>query len=835
MNIPEQETLIVKGMTCASCVNAVERKVKKLDGIMLAQVNLTTEKMDVEFDSEKVNLEQVKQAVVDAGYEAEVPQQSREVVLRIGGMTCAACSSRVEKALSKLEGVDSASVNLLSEKATVLYDPEQIRLSEVKQAVTKAGYTPGEVESAMGADDVHQAEKEAERKLMAKRLIVALVFTVPLLVVTMGHMAGMPLPGWISPELSPLGFVLFQLGMTLPVILAGLHMYFSGFRNLWHLSPNMDSLIAVGTGAALIYSSYNTVRVFNGDLTALGQVYFETAAAIIAFIMVGKYLETLSKGRTSQAIKQLMSIQPKTANVLNDGEEQTLSIEEVEPGDLLRVRPGERVPLDGTVVEGASAVDESMLTGESLPVEKHVGDTVTGGSINENGVLTVRVEKVGKDTTLAQIIKLVEHAQTTKAPIARLADQVAGVFVPVVMSIATLVALGWLLAGESLPFALSIFIAVLVIACPCALGLATPTAIMVGTGKGAEYGVLIKGGEALERLQGLDVIVFDKTGTLTEGRPAVTDVLPREGFPPDELISLAASAEVGSEHALAAAILKEGENRGVEKLPTKDFRAIPGKGISVTVGGRPLLLGNTALMEEQGLLDGADKDSADKDNGDDALQLQISALAEQGKTPVLVAVDGRIAGLLGVADPIRPDSRVAIENLHKRGLKVVMLTGDNRHTAQAVAAQMGIDRVIAEVLPGDKAHEVVKLQNEGFKVAMVGDGINDSPALAQADVGIAIGTGTDVAMESAQAVLMRGSIADVEVAIQLSKATLRNIKENLFWAFAYNTAGIPIAAGGLYLFGGPLLNPIIAAAAMAFSSVSVVTNALRLKRFKPST
>ncbi|MEE8434852.1 MAG: copper-translocating P-type ATPase, partial [bacterium] len=546
-------------------------------------------------------------------------------------------------------------------------------------------------------------------------------------------------------------------------------------------------------------------------------------AAILAFILLGKYLETVSKGRTSQAIKKLMAIQPKTARVVHGETELELAIDEVEPGDLVRVRPGEQVPLDGVVTEGASAVDESMLTGESLPVEKRPGDAVTGASINQAGLLTVRVERVGEETTLSRIIRLVEQAQANKAPIARLADRVSGIFVPVVMSIAILAGLAWLLAGYSVPFALSIFIAVMVIACPCALGLATPTAIMVGTGKGAEIGVLIKGGEALERLQGLDVVVLDKTGTITEGKPVVTDVLPTGKWPEDELLQWAASAEKGSEHALGEAIVREAEARKLEFLAVAEYRAIPGMGLRVKVNGRPVILGNAALFSEEGI----------SIETTEALET-LSTLAEEGKTPMLIAVEGELAGVIAVADKVREDSAEAIARLHRAGLQVAMLTGDNRRTAEAVARQVGIDRVIAEVLPDGKAAEIKRLQGEGLRTAMVGDGINDSPALAQADVGLAIGTGSDIAMESAHAVLMRGSIGDVVSAIQLSRATLRTIKQNLFWAFGYNALGIPVAAGVLYLFGGPLLNPIFAAAAMALSSVSVVANALRLRNFRPS-
>ncbi len=814
----QHETMPVRGMTCGACSARVEKVVGKLAGVAEVSVNLATERMDVHFDPGETDLQQIRAAVRSAGYEVDETDNIREILLPIEGMTCAACSARIEKVVARLDGVRSIAVNLLEDNATIRYDPAITPLAVIRQTIEKAGYTPLQVaESSETAD--RETRREQALHTQRSNLVIAMAFTLPLLVMTMGHMAGMPLPAWLAPATSPLAFALAQLALTLPVTWVGRHMYRNGARNLWHLAPNMDSLITVGTGSAMLYSLLNTLRVAAGEAAMAGFLYYETTAAILAFVMVGKYLEALSKGRTSQSIRKLMAIQPRTALVLRDGVESELPIEEITPGDRLRVRPGERIPLDGRVDEGATAVDESMLTGESLPVEKRPGDRVTGGSFNQNGGIVMRVERVGSDTTLAQIIRLVEQAQAGKAPIARLADRVSGIFVPVVMGIATLAALSWLIAGHSLPFALSIFIAVMVIACPCALGLATPTAIMVGTGKGAEYGVLIKGGEALERMQDIDVVVFDKTGTLTEGSPAVTDVRTAPGFDEDRLLQLVASAESGSEHALGAAIIAEGERRGLARLAVSDFTAHPGQGLRATVDGQSLALGNLALMRELGIAD-ADSDEAE-------------ALARAGKTPVHVAVDGSYAGMIAVADPERPESAAAVRALQQDGIEVVMLTGDNRFAADAIGERLGISRVIAEVLPQDKAATVARLQAEGKKVAMVGDGINDSPALAQADVGLAIGAGTDIAMETAQVVLMRGSVNGVLVAIRLSRATLRIIRQNLFWAFAYNAAGIPVAAGLLFLFGGPLLNPMIAAAAMAMSSVSVVTNALRLRRFDP--
>lgn len=582
----------------------------------------------------------------------------------------------------------------------------------------------------------------------------------------------------------------------------------------------MDSLVAMGTSAAIIYSLYSTWKIAAGHHMYVDDLYFESAGVIITLILLGKSLEAVSKGKTSEAIKKLMGLTPKTAVVIHEDKEIEIPIEEVEVGDIILVKPGERIPVDGEVVEGLTSIDESMLTGESIPVEKKVGDKVFGASINKNGSIRFKATKIGSDTALAQIIKLVEDAQGSKAPIAQMADIVSGYFVPIVFVIAVLSAAIWLLAGEGTVFALKAFIAVLVIACPCALGLATPTAIMVGTGKGAEYGVLIKGGEALETAHKINTIVFDKTGTITEGRPEVTDIVTTGEIDEKALLQLAASAEKGSEHPLGEAIVRGAEKQGLEIKKLDSFNAIPGHGIEVVIDGKQILLGNRKLMTDRGISLAQLKDRSDR-------------LASEGKTPMYVSVENNLAGIIAVADVVKESSAKAIKTLHKMGIEVAMITGDNIRTAEAIAKQVGIDRVLAEVLPQDKASEVKKLQQEGKKVAMVGDGINDAPALAQADIGIAIGSGTDVAMESADIVLMRSDLMDVPTAIQLSKSTIRNIKQNLFWAFGYNVAGIPIAAGLLHAFGGPLLNPVFAAAAMSMSSVSVLTNALRLKRFKP--
>jgi len=814
----EKKTLHITGMTCAACARAVERSVSKVEGVHSANVNLATEKLNVEFD-ERVNLSKLKEVVRKAGYDVlEEDTSVREVMIPISGMTCAACARAVERAINKLAGIKEASVNLASEKAKVVYDPSETRISEIKAAIIKAGYKPLEIEGGEGLDRDRE-RRQKEIKSLWNRFMVAVLFTLPLLYIAMGHMLGLPLPEMIMPEMYPLRFGLIQLALTIPVMIAGYRFYTVGFSRLIKREPNMDSLIAIGTSAAFLYGVYAIYQIINGNLDYAMDLYFETAGTIITLIMLGKYLEAVSKGKTSEAIKKLMGLAPKTATIIQNGQEMVIPIEEVETGDIILVKPGEKIPVDGEVIEGRTSIDESMLTGESIPVEKNPGSQVIGASINKNGTIKFRATKVGKDTVLAQIIKLVEDAQGSKAPIAKMADIISGYFVPIVIAIAVLAGLAWYFSGMSAIFSLTIFISVLVIACPCALGLATPTAIMVGTGKGAEYGVLIKGGEALEIAHRIKTVVFDKTGTITEGRPKVTDIITTGKMSETELLQLAASAERGSEHPLGEAIVELAKERNLELLPPENFEAIPGHGIEVTIQGKKVLLGNQKLMEGKGI--------------DITLANESDRLAEDGKTPMYVGVENELAGMIAVADVMKESSKRAIQVLHHMGIEVVMITGDNRRTAEAIARQVGIDRVLAEVLPQDKAEEVRKLQNEGKKVAMVGDGINDAPALAQADIGIAIGSGTDVAMESADIVLMRSDLMDVPTAIQLSRRTIRNIKQNLFWAFAYNTAGIPIAAGLLHLFGGPLLNPMIAAAAMAFSSISVLSNALRLKRFRP--
>ncbi len=817
----ESKILSIRGMTCAACAQRIEKTVRKLPGIGQANVNLASENLFVEYDAGALSLSTIKEAVTKIGYEVEEKKQHTDVAIPIGDMTCAACAQRVEKAIRKLDGVESVSVNFATEKATVSYDPQQVRLSAIREAIEKAGYKALEMKKTAASDE-DRARKQKEIRTLWTKFIVSAVFSLPLLYIAMAPMitfARLPFPAALDMMNYPLIYALVELLLVLPVIGVGYRFYTVGFKALIQRSPNMDSLIAIGTTAAFVYSVYNVWQIASGNFAAVEALYFETAGVIITLILLGKSLEAVSKGRTSEAIKKLMGLTPKTAIIIHNGEEKEIPIDEVEVGDIIVVKPGAKIPVDGTVLEGHTAIDESMLTGESMPVDKKAGDSVYAASLNTNGAIQFRAEKVGSDTALAQIIKLVEDAQGSKAPIAQMADIVSGYFVPIVCAIAVVAGLAWYLGVRDLEFALTIFISVLVIACPCALGLATPTAIMVGTGKGAENGILIKGGEALETAHKINTIVFDKTGTITEGKPTVTDVLPADGIQADDLYQLAASAEKGSEHPLGTAIVQGAQEKGLQFLTVDGFEALTGRGIEARISGRAVLAGNRKLMDERGI-------------SLSELEAASDRLAEEGKTPMYVALDGKIAGIIAVADVVKQSSRAAIESLHKMGIQVAMITGDNKKTAAAIARQVGIDRVLAEVLPQDKSNEVKKLQNEGQKVAMVGDGINDAPALAQADIGIAIGSGTDVAMESADIVLMRSDLMDVPTAIQLSKKTIRNIKQNLFWAFGYNVIGIPIAAGLLHLFGGPLLNPIFAAAAMSLSSVSVLTNALRLKNFK---
>ena len=738
----------------------------------------------------------------------------------IEGMSCASCAMTIENAVSKIPGVDKASVNLATEIMTVEAN-DSVTPEDIAKVVDGVGYGARPRGKSVEEElEEKNEKKEAHLREMKRNLTISAIFTVPLLFIAMADMVGIPMPAFLSPMQSPVSYALIQLALVLPIIWLGRRFFVDGFKALSKGHPNMDSLVALGTSAAFLYSLYGTYHVLEGHAHFAMNLYYESAGVILTLITLGKYFEDVSKGKTSMAIQTLVGLAPKMATVLRDGQEVEVPVEEVQVGDLIRVKPGEKVPVDGVVTEGNSTVDESMLTGESIPVSKSVGDEVIGASLNKTGSFILKATKIGKDTALSQIIQLVEQAQGSKAPIAKLADKVSGVFVPIVIVLALVSGLAWYFLGqESWVFALTITISVLVIACPCALGLATPTAIMVGTGKGAENGILLKSGEALEEANHVNMVVFDKTGTITNGTPVVTDVVTADSTDADALIRLAASLEVASEHPLGEAIVAKAKEQGAAFDEVTNFEAIPGFGIKGHVGETLVFLGNEKWMRENGL-------------ANEAMNEKANRFAEQGKTPLYIGYNDAVQGLIVVADTVKESSARAIQTLHEMGIQVAMMTGDHERTAQAIAAEVGIDRVFSEVLPQDKANYVSKLQEEGYIVAMVGDGINDAPALAQAQVGIAIGTGTDVAIESADAVLMKSDLMDVPAMLKLSRATIRNIKENLFWAFAYNVIGIPFAMGVLHLFGGPLLNPMIAGAAMSFSSVSVVLNALRLKRWK---
>ena len=807
----KKKSLKIDGMTCLACAKRVEKFVKKLDGVVNANVNFATETLNVEFDNNKLNNETIEEAIIKSGY--GICKNLKTYTFRIEGMTCSACSARVERVTKKLNGVKSSIVNLATEKLTIEIDEDEIGYGQIKAAIDKAGYKLIKEEETT----VENKKLNASEYLL-RRFIVSATFAVPLLIITMGHMIGMPLPYTIDPMYTPINFAIIQLALTLPIMIMGYKFYKVGIKNLVKLSPNMDSLIAISTLAAVIYSIFGIYKISIGETEYVMHLYFESAAVILTLITLGKYLESISKGRTSQAIKALMELTPKTATVIRNEKEMIVPVEEVTVGDIILVKPGEKLPVDGEVVEGNTAIDESMLTGESMPVEKIISSNVIGASINKTGFIKYKATKVGDDTALSQIIKLVEDAQGSKAPIAKLADVISSYFVPTVIILAIISSLAWLISGETPTFSLTIFIAVLVIACPCALGLATPTAIMVGTGKGAENGVLIKSGEALETVHKIKTIVFDKTGTITEGKPIVTDII-TNGIAEDELLALAASSEKGSEHPLGEAIVKYAKEKNLEFKVLDMFNAIPGHGIEVKIEGKDILIGNRKLMNKKNIKL-------------DILSKESDKIAEEGKTPMYISINGILMGIIAVADTVKPSSKNAIDTLHNMGIKVAMITGDNKKTANTIAQQVGIDIVLSEVLPEDKANEIKKLQYKNQKTAMVGDGINDAPALAQADIGIAIGSGTDVAIESADIVLMKSDLIDVITAIKLSKATIKNIKQNLFWAFGYNVLGIPVAMGILHIFGGPLLNPMIAAAAMSLSSVSVLANALRLRNFK---
>ena len=753
----------------------------------------------------------------------------------ITGMTCSACSTRVEQCVRKLPGVSEVSVNLLKNSMVVSYDEHSLDTAGIVAAVENTGYgaipqtsAPHRSDAARHPETSYANTAQAEYTAMKRRLFLSILFTIPLFYISMGHMMNWPLPGWLLGMENAMTFAFTQFLLLLPVLVINSKYFKTGFRTLLHGAPNMDSLIAIGSSAATVYGIYAIYKIGigmgYGDMelvhTFMMDLYFESAGMILTLITLGKTLEARAKGKTSEAITKLMNLAPKVATVIRDDRELEIPVEEVLLGEMIIVKAGESIPVDGIVLEGSSSVDESALTGESIPVEKHIGDKVIGATILKSGYIKMQATKIGEDTVLAQIIRLVDEATSSKAPIAKLADKVSGIFVPIVIGIAAISTIVWLLAGYGLEFALSIGISVLVISCPCALGLATPTAIMVGTGKGAANGILIKSAEALETVHGIDTVVLDKTGTITQGKPEVTDIICSEGTTENELLQIAASIEKLSEHPLADAIVTEAEKREVSYFNVSDFKQIPGQGITGVIDDQLCLAGNARLMKSHGIPGGA-------------LLNQGETLAANGKTPLFFARAGQLIGMIAVADVVKPTSRQAVQELSDMGIEVVMLTGDNAKTAEAIRRQVGVDRVVAEVFPQDKEQEIRRLQSEGKKVAMVGDGINDAPALARADVGIAIGAGTDVAIESADIVLMKSDLLDVAAAIQLSKAVIRNIKQNLFWAFFYNTIGIPVAAGLFFIPFALKLNPMIGAFAMSFSSVFVVTNALRLRWFRP--
>ncbi|ONK22043.1 copper-translocating P-type ATPase [Bacillus sp. VT-16-64] len=804
MNVSQKETTLqISGMTCAACATKIEKGLKRMEGVEEANVNLAIEKTKITYDPEKVDVSQFKEKIHSLGYDVV----TKKVEFDISGMTCAACANKIEKKLNRLDGVDKAAVNFAMETALVEYNPDQVSIPDMKEAIKKLGYTLEQKQEKAG-EQVDHRTKEIEKQF--GKFLFSAILSFPLLWAMVSHFEFTSFI-WL-PDMFMNPWVQFALATPVQFIVGG-QFYVGAYKALRNKSANMDVLVALGTSAAYFYSLYLSIRSIGSDAHMV-ELYYETSAVLITLIILGKLFEAKAKGRSSEAIKKLMGLQAKNATVVRDGQEMTIPVEEVLQGDIVYIKPGEKVPVDGEIVEGQSALDESMLTGESVPVDKTIGDTVIGSTINKNGFLKIKATKVGKETALAQIIKVVEEAQGSKAPIQRMADVISGIFVPIVVGIAIVTFLVWYFAVSPGEFAVALekFIAVLVIACPCALGLATPTSIMAGSGRAAEFGILFKGGEHLETTHQLDTIILDKTGTVTNGEPSLTDVILAEGMDESEFLMLVGTAERNSEHPLAQAIVEGIKEKGIELGSPDEFEAIPGFGIQSTVDGKQLLVGTRRLMAKH------------------AIHIQehlpkMEELEKQGKTAMLVAVDNRYAGIVAVSDTIKETSKEAIARLLEMELDVVMITGDNTATAHAIAEQVGIKHVIAEVLPEGKAEEVKKLQQAGKKVAMVGDGINDAPALATADIGMAIGTGTDVAMEAADITLIRGDLNSIADAIFMSKKTIINIKQNLFWALAYNSLGIPIAAAGF-------LAPWLAGAAMAFSSVSVVLNALRLQRIK---
>ncbi len=815
MEKKQEKTYHVEGMTCAACAAGVERILNKLDEVDNAQVNLVMNQVTICTDSEQ-SLSLYNEKLSKAGFHLEELKENdtvheKSADLSIGGMHCAACSAAIERSVSKLEGVSLIEVNLLTNSAHVEYDAKKIKLAEIIQRIEKSGFQ---------AVLKEKAKQPIEKEKHNDQIYITLILAMILLYIGMSHMLGnitLPLPDFIHYDTHPFSFAFIQFVLATAILVLGRRFFTRGMKALFHGAANMDTLVAVGTGSAYIYSLYSLYMIGQGDLHSVHRLYFESAGVVVALVMFGKHLEAKSKAKTTDAIAALMSLQAPYALLWKNGQEIAVALDEIALDDELIVKPGDHIPLDGFVLEGSGAVDESMLTGESIPIDKTVGDTLIGGTMNLDGRLRMKVTALPQDTMLAKIITMVENAQGKKAPIARIADRISAVFVPAVMVIALLAALVWYLYQQDIAFSLTVFVSVLVIACPCALGLATPTAIMVGTGRSAQLGVLMKSSEALEQAAHIDTIVFDKTGTLTKGKLTVTDI--DTSTAQQELLAYCAAVETGSKHPVANAIIAEAERQKVSKLTAQDLITYNGLGMSGVIGDKKLFIGNRALMQQQAL---SVNDYEEKEK----------QYSKEGKTVVWVGDEKQVMGIIALADEIKADSKQVVTELKQQGIDAVMITGDHAITAQAIAKKAGIEHVIAQVLPDGKAKEIERLQQQGKKVAMVGDGINDAVALTQSDIGIAIGSGSDVAVESADVVLVKDSLQDVLTCIRISKAVIRNIKQNLFWAFFYNSLGIPVAAGLLYCFGGPLLSPVFAGAAMAFSSVSVVTNALRLRKLK---
>ncbi len=813
-----KQSILIKDMHCASCALTIEKALNKVEGVKSANVNYATEKATIVFDKNKANSGLFEKAIKKAGYgviKKEPEKGKNKVILKVHGMESQHCIGIIESTLEKIDGVKSYQTNLTTQKATVFFDSDKVKTSDLIKAIDNAGYKAEKTETS----DIEKEARQKEIESYKNKFLSAIGLSLPLMYLMFSNFFPLPVPEFIMQNEAIIQFLL-----ATPVMWIGRRFFTSGFKALiLNKNPNMDSLVAIGVGSAYVYSLIAVIAILTGSsLFSSKDLYFEVAAFLIAFILLGKYFESLAKGKTSEAIKKLMGLQAKTALIERNGKEIEIPIEEVLVGDIVIVKPGMKIPVDGKVISGHSSIDESMVTGESIPVEKNINDTVIGATINKTGSFKFKTEKIGEETALAQIIKFVEDAQGSKAPIQELGDKIASVFVPAVMIIAVVSALFWFfIGGQAFLFALTIFISVMIIACPCAIGLATPTAVMVGTGLGAEHGILIKNAEALQKTGELNTIVFDKTGTLTKGKPEVTNIISLNGFKEKEVLEIAAAIENKSEHPLGEAIVKKSKEQKIILKEPENFNSISGKGIQAVYNKKNILLGNRKLMEENKIKT-------------EFIESSLQKLEKQGKTAVVISVNNTPAGIIAVADTLKENSFEAIKILNKMNLDTIMISGDNERTARAIADQIGIERVFAEVLPEEKAEKVKELQKENLKVAMVGDGINDAPALAQADIGIAIGSGTDIAIETGDVILVKNDLRDVVTAIELSKYAMNKIKQNFFWAFAYNVIGIPIAAGILFPFTGILLSPVIAGTAMAFSSVSVVTNSLLMKRFKAS-